>query len=152
MNKEVWAQMCANVTQRMSQHVSNFVTPLSMSEAHGSGVAWGSGTYIQGAKHVWVLTAGHVVWDVPAGGRLAHLPVPRRVGEDEAAGLHRAGQCRVRDGDALGRAEGRRVARHEAHVVVFEQRPEIGDVIPAHRRGRTQLAVCRVRIPGVEVG
>lgn len=76
MNQAVWAQMCANVTQRMSEHVSNFVTPLSMSEAHGSGVAWGSGTYIQGAQHVWVLTAGHVVWDVPAGGRLAHLPVP----------------------------------------------------------------------------
>lgn len=76
MNQADWARMCADVTQRMSKHVANFVTPLSMSEAHGSGVAWGSGTYFQGAKNVWVLTAGHVVWDVPAGGRLAHLPLP----------------------------------------------------------------------------
>lgn len=76
MNKTVWAQLCADITQRMSSHVANFVTPLSMSKEHGSGVAWGSGAYIQGAQHVWVLTAGHVVMDVPAGGRLAHLPVP----------------------------------------------------------------------------
>ncbi len=32
------------------------VTPLSMSKEHGSGVAWGSGAYIQGAQYVWVLT------------------------------------------------------------------------------------------------
>ncbi len=76
MNQSDWAKLCADVTQRMSKHVANFVTPLSMSKEHGSGVAWGSGTYIQGAQHVWVLTAGHVVKDVPAGGRLAHLPVP----------------------------------------------------------------------------
>jgi hypothetical protein len=76
MNQADWARTCADVTQRMSKHVANFVTPLSMSEAHGSGVAWGSGTYFQGAQNVWVLTAGHVVWDVPAGGRLAHLPLP----------------------------------------------------------------------------
>jgi hypothetical protein len=76
MNQSAWAQLCADVTQRMSKHVANFVTPLTMSEEHGSGVAWGSGTYIQGAQHVWVLTAGHVLMDVPEGGRLAHLPVP----------------------------------------------------------------------------
>ena len=76
MNQDVWAELCADVTRRMSDHVANFVTPLSMSEAHGSGVSWGSGTYVQGAQHVWVLTAGHVVVKVPASGRLAHLPVP----------------------------------------------------------------------------
>lgn len=76
MNQAVWGQLCSDVTTRMSQYVANFVTPLSMSKEYGSGVAWGSGTYIQGAQHVWVLTAGHVVMEVPAGGRLAHLPVP----------------------------------------------------------------------------
>jgi hypothetical protein len=76
MNQADWNQLCADVTQRMAKHVANFVTPLSMSEEYGSGVAWGSGTYIQGAQHVWVLTAGHVVMEVPAGGRLAHRPVP----------------------------------------------------------------------------
>lgn len=75
MNLSAWTQLCTDVTQRMNTHVANFVTPLSMSKEHGSGVAWGSGTHIQGAQHVWVLTAGHVVMDVPAGGRLAHLPV-----------------------------------------------------------------------------
>lgn len=76
MNQAVWGQLCSDVTTRMSKYVANFVTPLSMSKEYGSGVAWGSGTYIKGAQHVWVLTAGHVVMEVPAGGRLAHLPVP----------------------------------------------------------------------------
>lgn len=75
MNQVTWTQLLANVTKLMSEHVANFVTPLSMSKEHGSGVAWGSGTYIKGAQHVWVLTAGHVVMEVPANGRLAHLPV-----------------------------------------------------------------------------
>ena len=76
MDRETWDSMCARVTHQMSTYVSNFVTPLSMSQEHGSGVAWGSGTYVQGSDQVWVLTAGHVVMDVPAQGRLAHLPVP----------------------------------------------------------------------------
>lgn len=75
MNQADLQQLCSHVTTSMSQYVANFVTPLSMSKEHGSGVAWGSGTYIRGTQLVWVLTAGHVVMDVPAGGRLAHLPV-----------------------------------------------------------------------------
>lgn len=76
MNQAVWATWCAEVTQRMGEYVSSFVTPLSMSIQHSSGVAWGSGTYVQGPKHVWILTAAHVITEVPYGGRLAHLPVP----------------------------------------------------------------------------
>ena len=76
MNRLNWEMQCADVTQRMSEYVSSFVTPLSMSMAQDSGVAWGSGTYIQGPDAVWILTAGHVITDVPKDGRLAHLPIP----------------------------------------------------------------------------
>ena len=62
------------------------------------------------------------------------------------------GMRRVRDGDALGRGEQRRVARHEADVLVLQQRPEVGDVVPAHRRRRAQLPVRGIRVARVEVG
>ena len=57
--------------------------------------------------------------------QLAQLPVPRRVGEDEVALLHRVRHHRVGDGDALGRGEHVRVARHVADVLVLQQRPEL---------------------------
>ncbi len=71
-----WNKYCARVTQMMTEHVAQFVTPLSMSEEFGSGTAWGTGTYIQGKDEVWILTAAHVITGVPANGRLAHLPEP----------------------------------------------------------------------------
>ena len=40
----------------------------------------------------------------------------------------------------------------ESDVLVLQQRPELRDVVPAHRRGRAQLLVRRVRVTGVEVG
>lgn len=69
-----WEKDCARLTQEMSEYVQQFATPLSMSEQHGSGTAWGSGTYIAGPELTWILTAEHVISDVPSGGRLAHLP------------------------------------------------------------------------------
>lgn len=69
-----WQNNFARVSNEMSEHVKQFVTPLSMSMEHGSGTAWGSGTYVEGASLTWILTAEHVVSNVPAGGRLAHLP------------------------------------------------------------------------------
>lgn len=74
VTKEKWNQDCAHVTQMMEMHVAKFVTPLAMSEEHGSGTAWGTGTYIQGTEHVCVLTAAHVIENLPPNGRLAHLP------------------------------------------------------------------------------
>nr|WP_315261039.1 hypothetical protein [uncultured Duganella sp.] len=71
---EEWEKHCARVTREMSQYVQQFATPLSMSEEHGSGTAWGSGTYVAGPDATWVLTAEHVINSVPSGGRLAHLP------------------------------------------------------------------------------
>ncbi len=83
--------------------------------------------------------------------QLAHLPVPGRVGEDQAPGLHRARHRGVRDGDALGRGERGRAARDEPDVLVFQQRPEAGDVVPTHRRRRAQLAVRGIGVTGIEV-
>src|ERR1700745_4442616 len=59
---------------------------------------------------------------------------------------------RVGDGDALGGGEQGRVARHEADVFVLQQRPDVGDVVPAQRRRGAQLRARRIRIAGVEVG
>ncbi len=69
-----WEKDCAEVTLKMSNYVGGFAAPLSMSEEYGSGTAWGSGTYIEGPSLTWILTAEHVVSNVPPGGRLAHLP------------------------------------------------------------------------------
>lgn len=79
-----WNADCAKVTQLMTKHVAQFVTPLSMSEQFGSGTAWGTGTYIQGETQMWVLTAAHVITNLPPNGRLAHLPRP---GGEYNAGL-----------------------------------------------------------------
>jgi hypothetical protein len=76
MQPEEWDRQCALVTKEMGEHVAKFVTPISMSEQHGSGVAWGSGTYFQAPELIGLLTAAHVISDVPDGGRLAHLPKP----------------------------------------------------------------------------
>ena len=59
----------------MSGFVGNFVTPITMSQQFGFGEAWGSGTYIRGKDAIWILTAAHVITDVPSDGKLAHLPV-----------------------------------------------------------------------------
>ena len=74
ITNDQWARSCARVTQEMSEYVRRFATPLSMTEAHGSGTAWGSGTYVKGPSLTWVLTAEHVLSNVPVGGRLAHVP------------------------------------------------------------------------------
>ena len=71
-----WTEHCARVTRMMQTNVAAFLTPLSMSEEFGSGTAWGSGTYITGPDQTWILTAAHVVDNVPLNGRLAHLPSP----------------------------------------------------------------------------
>lgn len=60
----------------MQSHVASFVTPLSISEKHGYGSAWGTGTYISGAENPWILTAQHVIKDIPDGALLAYLPSP----------------------------------------------------------------------------
>lgn len=70
-----WDQICALVNAEMAAYVGNFATPLTMSEQYGFGEAWGTGTYVRGPDAIWILTAAHVITDVPAGGRLAHLPV-----------------------------------------------------------------------------
>lgn len=74
ITNEHWARNCARVTLEMSDYVRRFATPLTMSEEHGFGTAFGSGTYVQGTSLTWILTAEHVLSKVPAGGRLAHLP------------------------------------------------------------------------------
>lgn len=76
MTVDEWNRDCARVTQLMEKHVTQFVTPLSMSKEYGSGTAWGSGTYIEGAELTWILTAAHVITNLPSTGRLAHLPTP----------------------------------------------------------------------------
>lgn len=74
MDSEEWAKYCAKVTQDMTDFVQRFAAPISMSEEEGFGTAFGSGTYFKGSNDTWILTAEHVVADVPTGGRLAHLP------------------------------------------------------------------------------
>lgn len=60
----------------MRDWVKRFVTPISMSVERSHGVSWGTGTYLEiPGRHI-LLTNNHVVADVPAGGRLAHLPGP----------------------------------------------------------------------------
>ncbi|MBH1688853.1 hypothetical protein I5U86_00105 [Stenotrophomonas maltophilia] len=74
INKDKWDLLCAKVTEEMTSYVKRFAVPLTMSEEHGSGIAWGSGTYISMGRDTWILTAEHVLSNVPQGGRLAHLP------------------------------------------------------------------------------
>lgn len=76
MNSEEWEQRCTDVKNEMMAHVSNFVTPISMSEEQGSGVAWGSGGYLGDGENSWLITASHVFSDAPKGAVLAHLPRP----------------------------------------------------------------------------
>lgn len=71
-----WSEHCAKVKDAMRDWVKRFVTPISMSAEHGHGVSWGTGTYLEISGKHHVLTNNHVVADVPAGGRLAHLPGP----------------------------------------------------------------------------
>ena len=66
--------------------------------------------------------------------QLAQLTVPRRIGEDQVALLDRVRHRRVGNRDALGRRELVRVPGHEPDVLVLQQRPELRDVVPAHRR------------------
>lgn len=75
MDADEWERHCARVTRDMTGFVQPFAAPISMSEEDGSGTAWGSGTYFKGSNDTWILTAEHVISDVPTGGRLAHLPV-----------------------------------------------------------------------------
>ncbi len=84
--------------------------------------------------------------------QLAQLTVPRRVGEDQVALLNRVRHHGVGDRDALGRGELVRVRGHVPDVLVLQQRPEVGDVVPAHGFARAQLPVGRVRVAGEEVG
>ncbi len=84
--------------------------------------------------------------------QLAQLTVPRRIREDQVALLHRVRHHRVGDRDALRRGERVRVGRDVPDVLVLEQRPELGDVVPAHRRGGAQFLVRRVGIADEEVG
>lgn len=75
-SQEEWERVSAKLTVEMKSFVKSFVTPISMSQEHGSGVAWGSGSYmVDGGGLVWLLTADHVYTDVPEGGVLGHLPV-----------------------------------------------------------------------------
>lgn len=77
MTPQEWDECCAQVTTSMRSYVSNFVTPLSVSEEQGFGEAWGSATYVPGGNGLtYIMTAGHNITDVPTSGRLAHLPVP----------------------------------------------------------------------------
>lgn len=75
MEADEWAQHSARVTREMADFVGPFAAPISMSEEEGFGTAWGSGTYFNGGRDTWILTAEHVLTGVPNGGRLAHLPV-----------------------------------------------------------------------------
>lgn len=75
MTAEEWENLCVSVKDQMVPYVAQFVTPISMSEEHGSGVAWGSGSYLEGNKGAWLITASHVFEDMPQGSQLAHLPI-----------------------------------------------------------------------------
>ena len=75
MTGEEWECHCASVKDQMVSYVAQFLTPISMSEEHGSGVAWGSGSYLEGNKGAWLITASHVFEDMPQGSQLAHLPI-----------------------------------------------------------------------------
>ncbi len=82
MTREEWEYLCASVKDHMVAHLQQFLTPISMSEEAGSGVAWGSGGYLEANEGTWLITASHVFSDAPSGARLAHLPVP---GDDYVA-------------------------------------------------------------------
>ena len=58
----------------------------------------------------------------------------------------------VGDGDAFGGGEFVRIRGHIPDVLVFQQRPELGDVVPAHRRARAQFPIRRIWVARVEVG
>ena len=72
--------------------------------------------------------------------RSAHVPVPSRsvkIRLPSCTSRHR----RVRDGDALGQgveARLRQLLLNEHDVLVLQQHPEVGDVVPARRRRRAQ--------------
>ena len=76
MTREEWERFCSHVKDTIAEYVKPFSTPISMSEEHGSGVAWATGSYVQGARGIQLLTAEHVCTQVPDGGRLAYLPSP----------------------------------------------------------------------------
>ena len=84
--------------------------------------------------------------------QLAQLTVPRRISEDEVAVLHRVRHHRIGDGDALRGRERVRVGRDVPDVLVLQQRPELRDVVPAHRCSRAQFLVCGVGVADEEVG
>lgn len=54
MTREEWEYHCASVKDRMVAHVQQFLTPISMSEEFGSGVAWGSGGYMVADEGTWL--------------------------------------------------------------------------------------------------
>lgn len=76
LSPEQWKRITKMLTVVMRSFAKRFATPISMSEEYGSGIAWGSGSYmVDDGGLVWLLTADHVYTDVPAGGVLAHLPI-----------------------------------------------------------------------------
>jgi hypothetical protein len=75
MTREEWEFHCSSVKDAMATYAKSFATPISMSEEQGHGIAWGTGSYVEGPSATYLVTAGHVFTDVPKGGRLAHLPV-----------------------------------------------------------------------------
>jgi hypothetical protein len=76
MTKQEWDERCADVTNSMQKYVGLFVTPLSMSEQYGFGIAWGSATYVPGGDgYTYIMTASHCITDLPPSGKLAHLPM-----------------------------------------------------------------------------
>jgi len=78
ISRSEWNECCSRVAQLMTEFVVPCVTPLTMSEEQGVGVAWGTGNYVSVRSSPWLLTADHVS-SVPSGARLAHLPC---AGED----------------------------------------------------------------------
>lgn len=76
MTTEEWDAICRFVSNEMANHVPKFATPISMTEEPGSGVAWGSGGYLDNDGDTWLITASHVFTDAPKDSRLAHLPFP----------------------------------------------------------------------------
>jgi hypothetical protein len=70
-----WPEICANVRDRMAQHVWPHITPLSRSVSEDRGSALGTGNYILLRDSAYLLTNAHVVREA-VGAHLGHLPGP----------------------------------------------------------------------------
>lgn len=75
MTREEWEYYCTMVKDEMTSFIKSTCTPISMSEEHGHGVSWATGSYLQINNKLLLITACHSYDEVPSGGRLAHLPV-----------------------------------------------------------------------------